>query len=626
MGMLQWLPTMPLLASLIIAGCASSQPPLAAPPVAQPALPAAATSSRVPDPDASPAALQAIRGQSSQPAAAASAGERLPPFAEPPPTRTAPEIRTRHALFRPSTFEDLPGWQQDDLQGAWAALRHTCAGLDRRVTWRDICAAASAAEPTAPAMRAFFESRFALLRILQPDATRDGEVTGYFEPLLDGRRQRDSAYRWPVMGVPRDLYTLDWSRVPAEQRRGVVHVKPAGPGTLEPASLGDTQSLALDLRRFALDTRDRRLRVKLLRKDGTLRAEPYPSRSELDAVGLPGGIDAPVLAWVNDPLALYAMQLQGSGRIRMPDGAVLRVAFAEQNGHPFRPLRVVAKVRSETTTRSIGGAPMDEVSAFLLEGDEAMDRRAEATVEAPAPVPDAREARTTRTVVPGRSGSISAAPATRGDAASALVDELLAQASRRGDPPAAAAPPMLPRTSGRDSAAAGASRLPVVPEHAQRRDEVYDRVLAGALRTDPSYVFFKVAADQTPRAGPLGALGVPLTERRSVAIDPRVTPLGYPVFVAAQAQRDASNELRRLVFAQDTGGAIRGALRADYFWGFGAAAGQLARNTRHRGQLWVMLPKAEAQRLASGVATRALSVASRNECLLADGEFCMEVE
>jgi membrane-bound lytic murein transglycosylase A len=124
---------------------------------------------------------------------------------------------------------------------------------------------------------------------------------------------------------------------------------------------------------------------------------------------------------------------------------------------------------------------------------------------------------------------------------------------------------------------------------------------------------------------------VPLTPGRSVAVDPRVTPLGYPVYLSAPAPKGSSISMQRLVFAQDTGGAIRGAVRADYFWGFGNEAGQMARSTRHRGQMWVMLPTAEASRLAtSKLVTRGVSVGggadSDSSCLVPDGEFCAEVE
>ena len=123
---------------------------------------------------------------------------------------------------------------------------------------------------------------------------------------------------------------------------------------------------------------------------------------------------------------------------------------------------------------------------------------------------------------------------------------------------------------------------------------------------------------------------MPLTPGRSVAVDPRVTPLGYPVFLSAPAAAGTNISMQRLVFAQDTGGAIRGAVRADYFWGFGNEAGQMARATRLRGQMWVLLPTAEANRLStSKLVTRGLALPggeAEGSCLVPDGEFCAEVD
>jgi membrane-bound lytic murein transglycosylase A len=155
--------------------------------------------------------------------------------------------------------------------------------------------------------------------------------------------------------------------------------------------------------------------------------------------------------------------------------------------------------------------------------------------------------------------------------------------------------------------------------------------VANKLGADPSYVFFKTVPDRPATEGPQGALGVALTPGRSVAMDPRVTPLGYPVFLNAPAPSGSSIAMQRLVFAQDTGGAIRGALRADYFWGFGAEAGQKARSTRHRGQMWVMMPLAEAAKLsASRIVTRGGAAGpgggEDSTCLVDDGEFCTEVD
>jgi membrane-bound lytic murein transglycosylase A len=111
------------------------------------------------------------------------------------------------------------------------------------------------------------------------------------------------------------------------------------------------------------------------------------------------------------------------------------------------------------------------------------------------------------------------------------------------------------------------------------------------LNANPSYVFFR----ELPRdlAGPIGALGVPLTAQRSIAVDQRVIPLGVPVYLATTWPNTA-DLLNRLMVAQDTGGAINGAVRADFFWGFGDAAGSQAGKMRQSGRMWVLLPKGYA--------------------------------
>ena len=108
------------------------------------------------------------------------------------------------------------------------------------------------------------------------------------------------------------------------------------------------------------------------------------------------------------------------------------------------------------------------------------------------------------------------------------------------------------------------------------------------LNGNPSYVFFKeLPSDLT---GPIGTLGVPLTAERSIAVDSRVIPLGSPVYLAT-TYPNSKKPLNRLMLAQDTGGAINGAVRADFFWGFGDAAGKQAGVMKQQGQMWVLLPK-----------------------------------
>ncbi len=111
------------------------------------------------------------------------------------------------------------------------------------------------------------------------------------------------------------------------------------------------------------------------------------------------------------------------------------------------------------------------------------------------------------------------------------------------------------------------------------------------LNQNPSMVFFH----ELPLAGkgPLGALGIPLTPERSLAVDPRYIPLGVPVWLAT-TRPNSDQALTRLMLAQDTGGAIRGAVRGDFYWGSGTDAGNLAGKMRQTGRLWVLMPKGYA--------------------------------
>jgi membrane-bound lytic murein transglycosylase A len=115
--------------------------------------------------------------------------------------------------------------------------------------------------------------------------------------------------------------------------------------------------------------------------------------------------------------------------------------------------------------------------------------------------------------------------------------------------------------------------------------------LNALLNTNPRYVFFR---ELPASGGPVGALGVPLHAERSIAVDPAHVPLGAPVFLATTRPLSEA-PFNRLVMAQDTGGAIKGAVRADFFWGFGPEAGAQAGKMRQRGRMWVLLPKGMAE-------------------------------
>ena len=500
------------------------------------------------------------------------------------------DVKTRNALFKASSFAELPGWGQDDLDTAWGAFQTSCLALAKREAWQPLCARAARLTRSPTEVRRFFEQEFALFRILNVDASRDGDVTGYYEPLINGSLRAEGTFTVPVYATPNDLYTLDWKAIAPAQRRATVFVVKAGQ-SLKVVPGRQPGSYALDTTRFELDTRDRSWRVQLVGD----RALPYRTRAEIDAGGR---LDAPVVAYVDDGLALYAMQVQGSGRIRLRDGSVLRVQYAEQNGHPFRPVRLMAKGPERVRTRGLASG-LEEAETFELANP----------ADAATPEPDsAAPGVTTRGLK-----QPAAKPGVDSADSDALVDQLLRGAQRK-PPPRAAAP----------SAAAVAT-----PASPTAKSSVPGAPRTAALGSDPSYVFFRVAPDQSPARGPVGALGVPLTPGRSIAVDPRVTPLGYPVYMSAPTPVGSALPLQRLVVAQDTGGAIRGAIRADFFWGSGIDAGRQAMRTRQRGQMWLMLPHSEASKLrSSGLLTRGIGGPARvdSECLVADATFCSEPE
>lgn len=111
------------------------------------------------------------------------------------------------------------------------------------------------------------------------------------------------------------------------------------------------------------------------------------------------------------------------------------------------------------------------------------------------------------------------------------------------------------------------------------------------LWVNPRYIFFKEEPVDNPSIGPVGAQGVPLTSGRSIAVDKTSLPYGSPVWISSQDIDPQRQTFHRLVLAQDTGSAIVGAVRADYFWGQGPEAGEQAGRTKQALYMWTFLPR-----------------------------------
>jgi membrane-bound lytic murein transglycosylase A len=364
-------------------------------------------------------------------------GPTRPPV--PGATPSAPEPVAR---YEPVSWSRLPGWGDDDVREAWPAFLKSCRSLRFRAEWAGACTAAQSLDgSSAKEVRAFFDRYFQAYSVIrQTGALREdtGLITGYYEPLLNGARSASAQFNAPLYSPPPDLLTIDLSALYPELK-------------------------------------GKRLRGRV---QGN-RVIPYYNRAEIQSGTALRGRE---IVWVDDALDAFMLQVQGSGRVQLPNGDVIRLQYADQNGYPYQ---------------SIG--------RYLVD-------KGELTVE--------------QATLPGIRQWLAANPA--------------------------------------------------------RLNEVLD--------SNPSYVFFNEEKLDDPTQGPKGAQGVPLTPGRSIAVDPAFVPLGAPVFLDTTYPA-TDRPLQRLVVAQDTGGAIRGIVRADFFWGFGHEAGDQAGRMRQTLRMWMLWPK-----------------------------------
>ena len=340
-------------------------------------------------------------------------------------------------------FDQLPGWEQDQHAQALLALNRGCSRLEKKVEWASICSQAqSIDEGNDRVAREFFETHFTPHIMRGERGATEGMITGYYEPLLHGSMQADQRYRFPLYKSPDDMLTVDLASIFPELK-------------------------------------GKRVRGRLVGS----KVIPYYSRAEIDSTEQP--LRGQELLWVDDRDQLFFLQIQGSGRIRLPDGRVIGAGYANQNGHAYRSIG--------KKLIDMGELKREDVSLFTIK-DWLKDN----------------------------------------------------------------------------------------PEHAKE-----------LLNANPSYVFF-VLRDSVEE-GPTGSLNVPLTAQRSLALDPRVIDLGFPIWLNTTYPGEEQRPLQKLVMAQDTGGAIKGQLRADLFWGTGEQAEFMAGTMKQAGELFILLPKEDPQ-------------------------------
>jgi len=357
---------------------------------------------------------------------------------EPPSSSSTIIEEAPFSPFAVSKWEMLPDWQTQDLQPAWAAFLQSCTALKNNPDWQIVCGRAQKLkQPNNDTLRNFFEEDFIPYQVFNPDGSTEGLITGYYEPKLYGSRITTDRFRYPVYGVPDNLLTIE---------------------------LSETYSQLKGMR-----LRGRRQGNKIV---------PYYDRGDINSGN--ASLKGRELFWVDNEIELFFLHIQGSGRIELPDGSLVKIGYADQNGHPYVSI----------------GRKLVNMGALTLE-------------------------------------------------------EASMQSIKRW---------------GKDNPA----------------------LLPDLLAHNPSYVFFRELP--TNLSAPLGALGVPLTNEYSMAVDRRTIPLGSPVFLST-TYPNSDKPLNRLMLAQDTGGAIRGAVRGDFFWGFGEQAGARAGRMKQSGQMWVLFPK-----------------------------------
>ena len=316
--------------------------------------------------------------------------------------------------------------------------RNDLSGLTRNEDWTRVCDAANGIGPENA--KSFFVEQFETVQVGNGAAF----ATGYYEPELAGSRTKSAAYPVPIYKRPPEL-------------------------------------VEIDLGTFNDGLKGRRLSGRLA--GGTI--VPFADRGEIEDGALAGrGLE---LAWAADPVEYFFLQVQGSGRLKLPDGSVMRLMYAGQNGRTYRSIGAYMR---EQNMLQPGQYTMQGMKAYFAAN----------------------------------------------------------------------------------------------PERAQQ-----------IMRENKSFVFFAERIGD----GPLGALGVVVKARASVATDPMFTPLGAPVFLAMD-RAEASG----LWVAQDIGGAIKGANRFDTFWGAGDEAARIAGGMSARGTAFLLLPKGTLARLtASGGTT-----------------------
>jgi membrane-bound lytic murein transglycosylase A len=359
-----------------------------------------------------------------------------------------PHLAKGGARLTPLNFQAIAHWPFDNHHEAFAAFQVSCRtileaplrpALQAETTLRTLCEKARGLSLNKIEARRFFETHFKPFQVEPKSGT--GFLTGYFEPEYEGSLQKNADYKVPLLARPLDLITLKAGET-----------LPGLPDGLQAARKTPTSFV------------------------------PFPDRAMIEQA--PEDIAEP-LVYLPDAAEAFILHVQGSGRIRLPNRRVLRVAYAGRNGHPYTS---IGKILVEQ-----GHIPLEDMS---------LER---------------------------------------------LIDWMQAN-----------------------------------PQEAQQLRE-----------RNRSYIFFRIADELTPEQGPIGGAGHPLIAGRSLAVDRTLWSYGLPFWLEGQLPLSTNHvePLNRLMIAQDTGSAIIGPARGDFFFGSGKEAGTRAGLLRHPTRFIVLLPQ-----------------------------------
>jgi len=331
-------------------------------------------------------------------------------------------------------MENIDGFEEDKLSKALQVFKKDCQVSKKYSQLKEVCLQAEDSK-NFKNPKDFFMKNFTAYQLISDKGDTNGLITGYYEPLLQGSYYKTKRYKYPIYAVPSNLLTIELTEA--------------------------YPSLS-----------DYRLRGKLKGK----KIVPYDTRAQIEAINYKKNKYLKPICFVDNKIDLFFLQIQGSGKVQLPNGKFINIGYGAQNGRAYYSI----------------GKKLIEIGAIKREN-------------------------------------------------------ISLQSIKKW-----------------------------LESNPKRVDEI--------LNLNKSYIFFTKSAKTAT-----GSLGTQLTANRNIAVDRKNVPLGFPVFINT-TNPITKKPINKLMIAADTGGAIKGKIRADLFFGNGDKARELAGKMKQQGQLFLFIP------------------------------------